>query len=384
MATRIPLAWMQLKRERLRFLVGIAGVSFAVTLIFMQLGFREALFASAVRLHEHLRADLVLLNPKSEFLARMDPFARRRLYQALAFDGVESVAAVYTGPAVWKNPFERGARVIFVAGFDPSQEVFELPEVEKGRQALFHPDVVLFDDASRPEYGPVPAAFRSSGPVSVEVANRRVSVGGLVSLGPSFGIDGSLITRDLNFLRLFPLRDRALIDIGLIRLRPGVSARAVQASLRAALPPDVEVLTKADYIAREKAYWGNATAIGYVFTFGAIMGFVVGAIIVYQILFADISSHLAEYATLKAMGYTNAYIFKVVFQEAIILAIFGYLPGILVCVQLYRLTEGATRLPMRMTLENGVLVLALTLAMCCGSGAIALRKVRSADPAEIF
>ena len=109
---------MQLKRERLRFLVGIAGVTFAVTLIFMQLGFREALFASAVRLHEHLHTDLVLVNPKSEFLARMNPFARRRLYQTLAFDGVEAVSGVYTAAAVWKNPFARGARVIFVAGFD--------------------------------------------------------------------------------------------------------------------------------------------------------------------------------------------------------------------------------------------------------------------------
>jgi putative ABC transport system permease protein len=384
MAPRIPLAWMQLKRERLRFLVGIAGVTFAVTLIFMQLGFRDALFASAVRLHQHLRADLVLLNPKSEFLARMEPFARRRLYQTLAFDGVESVAAVYTGAAVWKNPFERGARVMFVAGFDPSQQVFEIPGVEQRRRALLHPDVVLFDDASRPEYGPVPAAFRASGPVSVEVANRRVTVGGLFSLGTSFGIDGSLITSDLNFLRLFPLREPGLIDIGLIRLKRGIDPLALRTALRAALPPDVEVLTKADYIAREKAYWGNATAIGYVFSFGAVMGFVVGAIIVYQILFADISSHLAEYATLKAMGYTNGYIFKVVFQEAVILAIFGYLPGALICVQLYRLTENATRLPMQMSPATGMLVLGLTVAMCCFSGAIALRKVRSADPAEIF
>jgi putative ABC transport system permease protein len=314
----------------------------------------------------------------------MEPFARRRLYQTLAFDGVESVAAVYTGAAVWKNPFERGARVMFVAGFDPSQQVFELPGVEQRRQALLHPDVVLFDDASRPEYGPVPAAFRASGPVSVEVANRRVTVGGLFSLGTSFGIDGSLITSDLNFLRLFPLREPGLIDIGLIRLKRGIDPLALRTALRAALPPDVEVLTKADYVAREKAYWGNATAIGYVFSFGAVMGFVVGAIIVYQILFADISSHLAEYATLKAMGYTNGYIFKVVFQEAIILAIFGYLPGALICVQLYRLTENATRLPMQMSPATGMLVLGLTVAMCCFSGAIALRKVRSADPAEIF
>ena len=114
------------------------------------------------------------------------------------------------------------------------------------------------------------------------------------------------------------------------------------------------------------------------------MGFVVGAIIVYQILFADVSDHLAEYATLKAMGYPNRYLFGVVFQEAIILSVLGYLPGMLISLGLYRLTADATKLPMQMTLSLGLSVVGLAILMCCVSGAIALRKIRSADPAEIF
>jgi putative ABC transport system permease protein len=114
------------------------------------------------------------------------------------------------------------------------------------------------------------------------------------------------------------------------------------------------------------------------------MGFVVGAIIVYQILFADVSDHLAEYATLKAMGYPNSYLFGVVFQEAILLAALGYLPGILITVGLYRVAGDATKLPLEMTAPLAGSVLALAVIMCCVSGGIALRKIRSADPAEIF
>jgi putative ABC transport system permease protein len=382
--SRVPLAWLQLKRDRLRFAIGVAGVGFAVTLIFMQFGFHRALFASAVRFHERLQADLVLVNPQAEMLARMKPFARRRLYQAAGFPGVVAVSPVYAAVAFWKNLDTRGSRAILVTAFDPTEDVLDLPAVTENLALLRYPDHVLFDEAARPEFGPIAAVWRDGGRIAAEVGRRRVIVAGMFPLGPSFGIDGTLITSDLNFLRIFPERERGLIDIGLIRLAPGADARAVQRALRAGLPPDVEVLTKQEYMAREQAYWGGTTPIGYVFTFGAIMGLVVGGIIVYQILFADIAGHLPEYATLKAMGYRDAYLFAVVLQEAVILAVLGFVPGLVACLYLYRLSEAATRLPMEMPLATGLLVLLLTVAMCCISAAIALRKVRAADPAEVF
>ena len=131
-------------------------------------------------------------------------------------------------------------------------------------------------------------------------------------------------------------------------------------------------------------YWNKNTPIGYVFSFGVVVGLCVGGIIVYQILFADVCDHLKEYATLKAMGYTDRYLFGVVFQEAAILALLGYVPGLLVCLLLYRIAGNATALPLEMTWPRGAFVLVLTVLMCCIAGAIALRKVRSTDPAEVF
>jgi putative ABC transport system permease protein len=150
------------------------------------------------------------------------------------------------------------------------------------------------------------------------------------------------------------------------------------------LPPDVEVLTKAGFIAREQAYWRKNTPIGYVFTFGVVMGLVVGAVIVYLVLFVNVAERLPEFATLKAIGFTDRALFGVVLQQALILAALGFAPGMLMCCGLYTLTAHATHLPLELTFGTSGLVFALTLVMCCASGAAALRKVRAADPAEVF
>lgn len=380
----MPLAWLQLSKDRLRLLVAIAGVAFAVILVSMQLGFRQAVYESAVRYHERLRYDLVMVSPKTPFIGFPESFTRRRLYQALGASEVEAVTPLYLQQGFWKNPWEHNARNILVVGFDPTRDLLRIDGVRRNLERLKLPDVVLFDAASRPEFGPVAAAVRREGSVVAEVNDRRVTVTGLFRLGTSFGIDGSLVTSDLNFLRLFPDRPPGLVDLGLIRLRPGEDPDRVGARLAASLEPDVQILTRREFIGREVDYWSSTTPIGYVFGFGALMGLAVGGVIVYQILFADVSEHLAEYATLKAMGYTNRHLARLVLREASILALLGYLPGSLIAILLYGITAEATRLPLAMTPGRAAGVLLLTLGMCGSAAVMALRKVRSADPAEVF
>jgi len=381
----IPLAWLQLSRERLRMAVALAGVGFAVVLILMQLGFREALFDSSVRYHDAFAFDLAMISPSTQYIVRSESFSRRRLYQVLGFPGVADVKAVYLGQALWRDPTQpHHTRMIFVVGFDPAKPIFWNPALIPDQETIRMPDSVLFDAFARPEYGPIADLVRGSGRLATEVNHRRVDVVGLFEIGTSFGIDGSLLTSDNNFLRLFPDRERGLVDVGLIDLEPGVDPLAARDAIAARLPSDVVVLTRAQYIQREMDYWNKNTPIGYVFSFGVVVGLCVGGIIVYQILFADVCDHLKEYATLKAMGYTDRYLFGVVFQEAAILALLGYVPGLLVCLLLYRIAGNATALPLEMTWPRGAFVLMLTVLMCCIAGAIALRKVRSTDPAEVF
>ena len=384
MISAARLAWLQLRRQKIRLAVAIAGVAFAVILMFMQFGFRDALFRSAVNVHERLRADIVLIHPHYTIVALPISIARSRLHQARAFAGVASVTAVYSGLGRWKNPVTGAERNAFVIGVDPTADVLDIPEVNAQREAIRHPNVVLYDELSRPEFGPVAATLHAGREIVTEVSKHQVAVKGLFRLGASFGIDATVVTSDLNFLRMFPFHDPGAISAGLVRLSPGADPDRVRDALAAALPRDVEVLTKRQYEEREVAYWASATPIGYVFTFGVVMGLVVGSIIVYQILFTDISDHLAEYATLKAMGYANRFLAGVVLIEALILAVAGFLPGLALCHSLYGLTESATMLPMRLSAARSALVLGLTVVMCWGSGVIAMRKLRAADPAEVF
>jgi len=384
---KIQLAWAQLTREKMRLVIALAGIGFADLLMFMQFGFRDALFESSVSFHSKLKGDIFITSTQSTALIAMKSFPQRRLYQALSFNGVTEISPVYLGFGLWKNPDpnERKTRQLMVIGFDPTRPVFDIPEIQNNLDKIKISDVVLFDQASRPEFGPVVEYFKQGKPVETEVDNRRVTVEGLFTLGASFGADGNIVTSDLNFLRIFATRrTKGLIDIGIVHLQPGTDVKAVVAKMRATLPSDVRIASKEEFVAFERKYWEEGTAIGFIFTLGAAMGFIVGIVIVYQILYTDVTDHLPEYATLKAMGYKDFYFLGVVFQEALILAILGYLPGFGVSVVLYNLGRSATSLPMYMTVGKAVTVFVMTVVMCSVSGAVAVRKLQAADPADIF
>jgi len=381
----IPLGWLQLKAQKLRLVAAIMGITFAVILIFVQLEFREALFVSAVRYHTAMDYDLAMLSPKTDFMVSSKQFPRSRLYQVPGIDGVESATAVYMRLVSWRNPIEpANARNILAIGFDPVEPGFERLLSAEQMEAIRIPDQVVFDRRGRDEYGPVRELLDAGQPVSAEINDRRVAIAGMYEVGTSFGLDGGIITSDLNFLRILPTRKKSAIDFGLIGLEPGQDAAKVQARIREAIPQDVLVLTRQEFMDLEIRYWNKTTPIGYIFAFGAVMGVIVGLIIVYQILFADVQDHLQEYATLKAMGYTHGYLRNVVLQEAIILAVLGFVPGMAIAHLVFTRGADATRLPLEMSLESALSVFALTVAMCAGSGMMALRKLRAVDPAEVF
>ncbi len=384
MNRKIPLSWLQLTREKTRLAVALAGIAFADILMFMQLGFRDALYYSNVRLHSSLIGDVVLINSQSNAVLAMKSFSQRRLYKALELPIVKSVYPIYLDYTSWKNPVTGRPRSILTFGINPETNIFDLAGVQENLEKLKLPDVVLFDRSSRTEYGPIAAEFNKGNTVTAEVRRRKIKVAGLFTLGASFGADGNLITSDVNFLRIFSNRQRGLIDIGLIRLNPGINATVAAEELRNYLPEDINVLTKQEFIDFERNYWASSTAIGFIFTLGTVMGFIVGTVIVYQILYTEVSDHLSEYATLKAIGYTQRYLLIVILQEAFMLACLGYIPGWIFTMFMYNAAKNATLLPVFMSLGRAITVLILTMIMCFISGAIAVRKLRSADPADIF
>ena len=383
---RTPLGWLQLTRQKGRLAVALSGVAFADLLMLMQLGFRSALFNSATILHESLRADVVLLNPQALNLQDLSTFTRRRLYQAMDVPGVATAEPIYNSLVTWKHPQSRKKTQVMIIGFNPDKPAFDLPEVNQNIDSIKLPDTILFDEATRGEYGEVIEQIKQGKTVKTEISGRTVTVDNLFKVGASFAADGTLMTSDQNFLRLFPNQDSGSTNLGLIRLEPGYQAEEVAEKIKYHLrnADDIKVLTKEEFIAFEKAYWQSNTPIGFIFALGTMMGFIVGVIIVYQVLSTDVNAHIKEYATFKAMGYKNFFLLSVVFEEAIILAILGFIPGALISTGLYALTRNATNLPLYMTLARAIQVQVMTIIMCMISGAVATRKVQSADPADMF
>ena len=379
----IPLSWLQISHSKIRLLIALAGIGFADILMFLQLGFRAALFESAITLHKRIEGDIFLMSSQSTALIGLDRFSQRRMYQALAVEGVESMSPIYINFALWKNPIDKNTRGIMVIGIDPSDQVLNLPNFEENKEILKLEDYVLFDKKSRSEFGPIAQLYAENKVVKTEVSEQQVTVGGLFELGASFGADGNIITSERNFLRIAG-GEKGLFEIGVLKVSDDANLDAVLAKVRQILPDDVKVFSKEEFMDYEKSYWQNSTAIGFIFTLGTAIGLVVGIVIVYQILYTDVSDHLPEYATLKAMGYRDRYFLSLVFQEALILAILGFIPSAGIATVLYQLTLQATGLPIVMTVTRLGTVFVLTVVMCTFSGAIAVRRLEKADPADIF
>ena len=380
---KTPLAWHQIMKQKTRLAVALAGIAFADILMFIQMGMLEALYDSATQPHRLLQADLVLLNPQAKSILGIPSFPRQRLYQASGYEGVAAVSALYSGTGSWRNPETRLNRELQIFGVDPRHPPFTFLQDSDQLKQLKLLNRGLFDQLSNEKFGPISNLIQQQGKVTTEVNGKQFQAVGVFSLGASFGAEGNLITGTSSFLTLFPDRSPDQIDIGVVQLRSGADARNVQSQLQAGLPTDVKVLTKAEFIQLERQYWGEG-GTGFIFNLGAVVGFIVGTVIVYQILYTDVSDHLPEYATLKAMGYSDRYLTSVLAQEILVLAVLGFIPGFFLSIGLYQITYAATFLPVVMKTGRAVIVFSLTLAMCSGSGLIALGKMRSADPADIF
>jgi putative ABC transport system permease protein len=377
-----PLAWAQLSHQKVRTGVAMGGIAFANVLIFMQLGFLELFNGGTLLLPKHLQGDLFLMNPNSKFIGAIT-FNRTRLYQAAAFDGIVAAEPLYVKFGTWaynKDSISEGTRMF---AYNPQIPAFDLPELNQQQAKVREPFTVLFDRMSRAELGPIPDRMATKSPVIAMFNNRRLAVGGLFNLGSSFFLGtGNIITSELTYAEIFGSSSLQELSLGIIRVKPGTDLIALKSGIERSVP-GIQVLTHKELQTKElKINDENPTSA--IFGFGTLMGFIVGVAIVYQVLYSDVSDHLAEYATLKAIGYSSRSLLIIIFQEALFLAILGYIPGFVAALGMYQLLTGLTKLELVMTLNLALTVFTLTLAMCLISAAIASNKLRAADPADVF
>lgn len=380
----IPLAWLNLVQEKKRFAAAVAGITFAVTMMLFQMGLNSALFEQVVSPHRKMNGDLVLVSKQYEYFGISQGFPRRRLLQAMALPEVKSVASLNAGSLPIINPETGATRDIFIIAFDPTEQPFADPVILEQQHKLKQPGAVLYDVRSRQDFGPFPETFLREGKAVSEVARRQISVEGLFEMGATFAADGNLLMSDATFQEIWPFSKPGVISVGLIKLENGSDVEKVAQALRDYLPDDVSVYTMEEFIRNEQRYWAQRTPIGFVISASMAVALIVGAVIVYQILYTDVTDHLEEYATLKSIGFRDSYFINVILQESVILSVFGFIPGILLTAFLYYLTRKIAFMPTYLTWTNAVIVLVLTLVMCGVAGALATRKLRHANPADIF
>jgi putative ABC transport system permease protein len=381
----LPIAWLQLKHGRTKLVAAVVGIVFADLLMWMQLGFLAAALASATTIHRQLRGDLVIINPHTHQITSPQPFPRRLLTRAKGHPEVDEVTPLYMGMAKWRDPWTMDKQPLFVYGVVPYSPAIRAPGVMEAAGVLHETDTCLFDAMSRKEFGQVAARVTGGEHVEAEVNGlRRMKVVGTTKIGANFAVDGNMVTSDVNFLRLFPGRPPGSVDLGVVRLHGGARKQQVKSELTKIFGLDLMVLTVDEMVEREQEFLLKSRPINFVFTLGAAVGFLVGFAIVYQVLFTDVNNHLPQYATLKAIGYSDGYLRRVVLHESLILSLLGYFPGALLAALLYAFAVKVTNLPMQMTAQRGALIFILTIVMCGFSSMLAMRKLAQADPAAVF
>ncbi len=381
---RLPIGWLQLVHNRTRLAAALAGVSFAAVLVLMQLGFLGALVGSIRLPYEQMNADILISASDMNTLADGSPLPRQRMFEALSVEGVARATPLYYGKVDWKQP-DGTIRTLDVFGIDPSAETFRNPAINARLADLSLSDVALIDAKTRNVPKALFIGIATGEPYVFEVKNRTLTVVGTFEIGGGFSADGYLVVSDQTFLRLFPQRVSGAPNHVFVTLAPGADSRATVERLRAVLPSyDSAVRTIAETIAKDQSFQTTQRPVGLVFGFGVVIGILVGIIIVYQVLSTDVADHLKEYATFKAIGYRQRFFLGLIFEEAFVLAILGFIPGFLVSLALYAVVAHVTGLPIAMTGARAILVLVGTIAMCALSGAIATRKLARANPADLF
>ena len=387
---RTPLAWLNTTSSPPKLLLASSGIGFAVVLMFMQIGFLNGLFDSTVQILRLLDADLVIMSPARYTLPSEQRFNYGLLLRARAVTGVRSVQPLYIDRSMSEvRVIGHVSRSIRAIGVPLDANVFIDPIMNNKCRLLTDANYALVDRKSKAKYGFEKVNLQLLRDQEVEISGRRVEMKEWIEIGTDFVYDGSVIVSDRGVEHFFPFRNGtkpplAAVDLGLVKLSEDSNKTTVQEQLQLMLGDAVHVYEREALIRREIGFWATNTPIGIIFSIGTVMGLFVGVIICYQILFTDIHDHLAEFATLKAMGFGPYYFLRFIMLQSFYLSVFGFLPGWLISWLLYLWLSELTGLVMMLTAQRVLLVFFLTFLMCTISGALAVRKLWAADPATLF
>ena len=386
------LAWKNLTHQPIRAAVSIGGISFAIILMYMQLGFLGAVGDTATNLYDRTDCDLVLRSPEylHVFDSRSLPESALRLVAPLPL--VAEVHPIDLTVADWRNPNTGEFRPVALIGIDPDQCAIQLDELQSLLPLIRHPGHVLVDRLSRHDYGPTSGEQFGPDDVGrqVEVSGQGVKIIETFEMGTGLAANGLIAVNRTGFKRLAPGGHEGRVSLVLITLNDGIDAATAAEQVRTLIESTggelsaTVTLTRAEALAAERWRWLMETPIGLIFAMGVALAVLVGGVVCYMVLGADVLAHLPEYATLKAMGYSDWFLFRILLSQALILAVISLVPATALTFVLYRITSQLAGIPIHMTTQWIILVTLLTLFMCGLAGLIAMRRLNKAEPANLF
>ncbi len=375
---RSALAWRILTYDKGRTALAVVGVFMAILLVFVQLGFFIAVPQGGMLLYDRTRFDLLIASTGYEYQVQPGEFPLLQLDRARTAPEVALAAPLYFGSAKWRSGEDGKAPDVFVIGLDPQDRIFTSEDLNRQLPILDPADTALVDSATRAMFGPL-----TTGRV-VDIAGDKVKIGGNYVLGTGFMGLGVILVSTENFVRIFPFRKLGQVNLGLIQLKQGVDPDRAATSLRKLLGGDIQIFTRPELEAHETAYWTTRTSVGLLFGSGLIVSFIVGVMVVYQILATQVSRQLPQFATLKAVGYGDRFLNGTVVTMALLIVLAGFFPALVAALGVYVVIREETLLPVEMSGPRIAIVFAATLAMAAASALLSMSSLRRADPADLF
>jgi putative ABC transport system permease protein len=370
-----PLARRNLFHDKVRLTVTLTGIVFAVVLIVVELGLFVGFTVSTSSLIDNSNADLWVTSKHVPYIELGFPFSERKLYQVRAVPEVEEAQKFITRWTQWQRPDGRQESVQIV-GINPDSQLGRPWNLVEGRvEDLKTPDAIIVDDLYKEKLG-----VTRIGEV-FEIAGHRARVVGFTRGIRAFTTSPYVFTSFKNALDYARLDDNQTIYIQ-AKVAPGADIQQVRRDILGRVE-NVDVVTNRQFSRMTQVYWMFTTGAGVAVLLAAILGLVVGFVVVAQTIYATTVDHLREFGTLKAMGAPNSYIYKVIIAQAAISAVIGYVLGMIVSSFVVRASQhggAAILLPWQMAVG----MFFLTLFMCIGAATVSINKVTRLDPAMVF
>ncbi len=371
----LTLAFRNLFHDRIRLAVTLVGILFSIVLVAVQLGLYLGASNMITANIDHAKADLwITVYGAKSFEDGGMLLTPRERHQALATPGVKAVIPLIVRFAEWRKP-EGGSTRVVIVGTD----------AEDGGLAPFNLVEGTWEDIKAPEAVAVDRTYFNELGIkgigdTAQVQNSRIRVRALTDGVRSF-VQSPYTYTTLNRARSI-FGDSDGVTFYLVQTQPGANIEKVRQDLKGRLE-GAEVLTQAEFRDRSLKQWLFRTGAGVALIGGALLGSLVGTVIVAQTLYSSTKDHLGEFATLRALGSSSGYIHKVILAQAGISAVVGYALGISISLAILVLSHN-TALPMVMTPGLAFWLFTLTVGMCAISALSAIVKVTKIDPATVF